>query len=213
MTSAPTYYDHIRQAKLTPQTNSPWLGRAVRGPHRRRSTVQRVYATPFGVDVALCLHPIHQASIFDTLRLEATDMLSTPDQPAEQRTAYLRNDRELLRLHGRLSDSKATARTHRAIQNRTAFLLRYRRAKVYVEAALLEGVQAGDRVVDHLGVQMTVTNPETRRDTLWNWRTEMNVQLIPEHARFANNWRPADGEITWPIEHEGWGLLPTLNLI
>ncbi|MCX4792599.1 hypothetical protein OG369_43265 [Streptomyces sp. NBC_01221] len=199
--------------KLTPRTDSPWLGKTVRGPYRRRSTVQRVYATPFGVNVALCHHPIHQASILDTLRLEATDMLSTPNQPAAQCTAYLRNHRDLLRLHGRLSDSKATARTQRAIKSRTAFWLRYRRAKVYVEAALLESVQAGDRVVDSLGVQMTVTDPDSRRDTLWNWRTEMKVQLIPQHARFANNWRPADSEITWPIEHEGWGLLPTLNLI
>lgn len=82
-----------------------------------------------------------------------------------------------------------------------------------VEAALLEGVQAGDQVVDSLGVQMTVNNPDAKRDRFRNWRTEMTVTLAPLHARLANHWRPAGTEITWPIRHEGWGLLPTLGLL
>ncbi|MEU0214089.1 hypothetical protein ABZ281_02835 [Streptomyces sp. NPDC006265] len=206
-------YKHLLHPELHPVADSRWLGQTVHGPRRRRSTIKRVYATPFGVDVALCHHPIHQASIFETLRLEVTDMLSSPDQPATQRTAYHRNYRELLRLHGKAADGKMSARTRHAIQRRSAFWERYLNAKVYVEAALLEGVQADDQVVDNLGVQMTVTNPDAKRDKFRNWRTEMTVKLTPQHAHLANHWRPADTEIAWPIRHEGWGLLPTLGLL
>ncbi|WP_274036767.1 hypothetical protein [Streptomyces sp. MMBL 11-1] len=205
-------YEHLLNAELQPVTDSPWLGRSVRGRRGSRSTVQRVYATPFGVDVALCLYPIHRASIYDTLRLEVTDMLSTPGAPAARRTAYLRNYRELLRLHDRAADDP-TGRVRRAIQRRQAFYEQFLNAKVYVEAALLEGVQAGDRVVDSLGVQMTVNNPDAKRDRFRNWRTEMTVTLAPQHARLANHWRPAGTEISWPIRHVGWGLLPTLGLL
>ncbi|WP_331750658.1 hypothetical protein OG215_36030 (plasmid) [Streptomyces globisporus] len=205
-------YEHLLNAELHPVTDSPWLGRSVRGQHGRRSIVQRVYATPFGVDVALCLYPIHRAAVYDTLRLEVTDMLSTPNAPAARRTAYLRNYRELLRLHGRAADDP-TVRVRRAIQRRQAFYEQFLNATVYVEAALLEGVQAGDQVVDSLGVQMTVNNPDAKRDRFKNWRTEMTVTLAPQHARLANHWRPAGTEITWPIRHEGWGLLPTLGLL
>ncbi|MFE9424309.1 hypothetical protein ACFYNO_15225 [Kitasatospora sp. NPDC006697] len=205
-------YEHLHHAQLHPVADSPWLGRSVRGHYGRRSTVQRVYATPFGVDVALCLYPIHQAAIYDTLRLEVTDMLSTPDTPAAQRTAYLRNYRELLKLHGRDPQDR-TPSTHRALQRRQAFYEQFRNAQVYVEAALLEKVRAGDRVVDNLGVQMTVTDPDAKRDKYRGWRTEMTVRLAPEHTRAASHWRPADTEIPWHIRHEGWGALPTLGLL
>ncbi|MFI6689314.1 hypothetical protein [Streptomyces sp. NPDC050485] len=205
-------YEHLLHPELHPVPDSPLLSQTVRGHYGRRSTVQRVYATPFGVDVALCLYPIHRAAIYDTLRLEVTDMLSTPDRPAAQRTAYLRNYRELLRLHGRAVDDR-TPRTRRAIQRRSAFYEQFLNARVYVEAALLEGVQAGDQVVDNQGVQMTVTNPDAKRDKFRNWRTEMTVKLNPQHARVANHWRPANTEIAWPISHEGCGVLPTLGLL
>ncbi|MFD0501365.1 hypothetical protein [Streptomyces rhizosphaericus] len=169
-------YPHFTQPQLHPVPDSPWLGRTVRGPYRARSTVVRVYATPFGGDVALCLH---RADVFDTLRLEATDMLSTPEHPAAQRTTYLRNYRRLLSLHGTLAEGRATRQTHLAIQRRSAFHARFRNAKIYVEAALLERVQAGDPVVSNHGVQMTVTGPDIRRDRLWGWRTHMQVELTP----------------------------------
>ncbi|MFD3662880.1 hypothetical protein ACFWVF_20155 [Streptomyces sp. NPDC058659] len=205
-------YEHLLNPELHPVADSPWLGRSVRGHYDRRSTVQRVYATPFGVDVALCLYPIHRASVFETLRLEVTDMLSTPDAPAARRTAYLRNYRALLRLHGRAVDSR-NPRTWSAIQRRQAFYEQFVNAKVYVEAALLAEVQAGDRVVDNLGVQMTVTNPDAKRDKFRGWRTEMTVRLVPDHLRAASHWRPADTEIPWRIRHEGWGVLPALGLL
>lgn len=203
-------YEHLTQAQLHPVTDSPWLGQTVHGPRRARSTVERVYATPFGADVALCLH---RASVYDTLRLEVTDMLSTPERPAAQRTAYLRNHRQLLRLHGTVVDGTATRRTHQAIQRRTAIWQQFHHAKVYVEAALLEQVETGDRVVSNLGIQMTVTNPDARRSRLMGWRTQMQVELTPDFIKFSGPWGWPDGRGTRHIEHEGWGLLPTLGLI
>ncbi|TGB07383.1 hypothetical protein [Streptomyces sp. MZ04] len=203
-------HHHLTKTQLHPVTDSSWIGQTVRGPYRTRSTVERVYATPFGVDVALCLH---RASVYDTLRLEVTDMLSTSERPAAQRTAYLRNYRRLLSLHGVVVDGKATRRTHRAIQRRSAFWGQFHRAKVYVEAALLEGVQPGDRVVTNLGVQMTVTDPDTKRCRLRGWRTHMQVELTPQFHDLTKSWGWNDGHGTWPIRHEGWGLLPTFGLI
>ncbi|WP_149030198.1 hypothetical protein [Kitasatospora sp. MBT66] len=200
-------YPHFTQPQLHPVADSPWLGLTVGGPHRSRSTVERVYATPFGVEVALCLH---RADVFDTLRLEVTDMLSTDEHPAAQRTAYLRNYRRLLALHGAVAERKATRRTHLAIQRRSAFYTQFQHAKIYVEAALLERVQTGDRVVSNLGIQMTVTDPEVKRDRLWGWRTHMRVKLTPQ---FTRTWGWEDDQSTWHIGHEGWGLLPTLDLV
>ncbi|MFJ3946053.1 hypothetical protein [Streptomyces griseoaurantiacus] len=203
-------YPHFTQPQLRPVPDSPWLGRTVRGPYRARSTVERVYTTPFGADVALCLH---RADVFDTLRLEVTDMLSTPEHPAAQRTAYLHNYRRLLSLHGTLAEGRATRKRHLAIQRRSAFYARFRNAKIYVEAALLERVQAGDPVVSNLGIQMTVTDPDIKRDRLWGWRTHMQVQLTPQFHHFSKTWNWPDGQSTRHIPHEGWGLLPTLGLI
>ncbi|WP_149038217.1 hypothetical protein [Kitasatospora sp. MBT63] len=200
-------YSHFTNPQLHPVADSPWLGLTVRGPHRSRSTVERVYATPFGVEVALCLH---RADVFDTLRLEVIDMLSTDERPAAQRTAYLRNYRRLLALHGSVAEGKASRRTHLAIQRRDAFYAQFRHAKIYVEAALLEQVQTGDRVVSNLGIQMTVTDPEVKRERLWGWRSHMQVKLTPQ---FTKTWGWADDQSTWHITHEGWGLLPTLGLI
>ncbi|MEY9839418.1 hypothetical protein [Streptacidiphilus sp. EB103A] len=203
-------YAHFTQHRLRPVPDSPWLGQTVRGPYRSRSTVERVYTTPFGVDVALC---VNRASGFDTLRLEVTDMLSTAERPAAQRTAYLRNYRRLLSLYGTLNEGKATGRTHLAIERRAAFYEQFCNAKIYMEAVLLEHVQAGDHVVNGQGIQMTVTDPESAKDELRGWRTHMRVELTPQFHRFASTWGWAEGQHTWHIRHDGWGLLPTLGLI
>lgn len=203
---------HFRQPQLRLVDDSPWLGLTVRGPHRSRSTVERVYSTPFGADVALCRH---QEGTRGALRLEVTDMLSTPERPAVHRTEYLRNYRRLLNLHGTVNKEKATKQTHQAIARRSAFYERFQHAKVYVEAALLESIQIGDHVVNSHGIQMIVTDPDVRRDLPWGWgwRTHMQVELTPEFERFAHIWNWEDGQSTWFIHHEGWGLLPTLGLV
>ena len=202
---------HFAHPQLHPVTDSPWLGLTVRGPHRSRSKVERVYSTPFGADVALCRHE----GTHDALRLEITDMLSTPERPAAHRAEYLRNYRRLLNLHGTCNEGKATQRTRQAIERRSAFYERFHNAKVYVEAALLEGVQAGDFVVNSHGIQMIVTDPDFRRDLPWGrgWRTHMQVELAPAFEHFANIWNWEGGRSTWFIHHEGWGLLPTLGLV
>jgi len=201
-------YDYITEAQLTPDPASPWIGQTVRGPYRIRYTVQRVYKTPFGVDVALCLNEHDKA-----LLLEVTDMLSTPERPAARRTAYLRNYRRLLKLHGTLVEGKASPRTHRAIARRSAFWEQFQYAQIYVEAALLEQVKTGDRVVTSRGVQMTVLDPDAERCPFKGWRTHMQVQITPEHRHVADLWQWDDGKSLYFIRHEGWGLLPTLDLV
>ncbi|WP_424892401.1 hypothetical protein [Streptomyces sp. XH2] len=201
-------YSYITKAQLHPVDNSPWLGQAVHGPYRRPYTVQRVYTTPFGVDVALCLNEYDKA-----LELEVTEMLSTPERPAARRTEYLRNYRQLLRLHRADSDGKATPQTHRAIQRRTVFYQQFNYARIYVETALLEGVQAGDRVVTIQGVQMTVLDPNAERCPGMGWRTHMHLKVTPQYREVVDRWGWHHGEGTYHIRHQGWGLLPTLGLV
>ncbi|MEU9744862.1 hypothetical protein [Streptomyces niveus] len=201
-------YEYITKAQLDPDPESPWIGQTVHGPHRTRYVVQRVYRTPFGADVALCLEEHYKA-----LRLEATDMLSTPQRPAARRTAYLRNYRRLLDLHGLVGEGKATPRTHRAIARRSAFWEQFLYARIYVEAALLEQVKNGDRLVTSNGVQMTVLDADAARCPLKGWRTHMRVEIAPERRDLADRWNWDQGQTNYFIQHEGWGLLPTLDMV
>ncbi|MFI5749065.1 hypothetical protein ACIBBE_24735 [Streptomyces sp. NPDC051644] len=196
---------HLSRPVLCQDDRAPWIGQKATGPHRATGVVHRVYSTPFGVQVAL-LETYNRG-----LSLQVTELLSTATLPATHRTAYLRNYRTLLNMP--VPELGTSARRTAAWHRRAKLYTHYDFALKYVEAALLEHVQAGDELVYRLGTRMVVLDPDLDRDRLFGWRRRMRVRATSEHQDTVRRWGWTDGEDDLFLRHDGLGPLPTLGLL
>ncbi|MFF4187077.1 hypothetical protein ACFYZ9_28185 [Streptomyces sp. NPDC001691] len=196
---------HLSRPVLCQDDRAPWVGQKATGPNRATGFVHQVYSTPFGVQVAL-LQTDHRG-----LRLQVTELLSTATLPATHRAAYLRNQRTLLNMSvpGAGADPRSVATWHR----RANRYIHYDFAVKYVEAALLEHVEAGDELVYSLGTRLTVLDPDLERDRLFGWRRRIQVRATSEHQDTVRSWGWAEGETSLFLRHDGLGPLPTLGLL
>ncbi|MGW0673580.1 hypothetical protein [Streptomyces sp. NPDC002746] len=111
------------------------------------------------------------------------------------------------------------ARPAAAWHRRANLYVHYDFALKYVEAALLEHVQAGDELVYTLGTRLVVLDPDLERDRLFGWRRRMQVRATSEHQDTVRGWGWgwgwgwAEGETSLFLRHDGLGPLPTLGLL
>lgn len=196
---------HLSRPTLCQDDRAPWVGKKATGPYRATGLVHRVYSTPFGVQVAL-LETDNRG-----LRLQVTELLSTATLPAAHRAAYLRNRRTLLNMP--VPGPGTGARSAAAWHCRANLYVHYDFALKYVEAALLEHVQAGDELVYTLGTRLVVLDPDLERDRLFGWRRRMQVRATSEHQDTVHRWGWAEGETSLFLCHDGLGPLPTLGLL
>ncbi|MEV8336496.1 hypothetical protein [Streptomyces niveus] len=192
---------------LQPVDASPWVGRSVHGPHRHPGRVEKVFTTPFGVEVALLSQNL---GTYKGLRLEVTELLSAAGIQAARRTEFLRNESRLMALHPGEGSSR---RTSEAWHRRCKAFEHYTFAKWYIKQALIAQVKAGDELVYGNGPRVVVLDPDAGICRFTGLRTHVRVKAQPEYEAVLRGWGWADDTHDVFVDRGEPFPLPTLGLI
>jgi hypothetical protein len=187
--------------ELTPLAESEWLGQTVTDLEGQQGLVRRVYEVG-AVQVAILTSTDTDLSACP-IRDEPLDLLARPDGRAAFTEHRQQVDEvctlEVRVLHGQSSEAE---RSHyRTLRGR---LDPYSNAQTSLHLALMEQVQAGDRVVDYLkNWHGTVLDPDPLPKM--SFRHKMTIRLDEEHR--SERW--PDGIVSLSTVT----LYPTLGLL